>query len=164
MNLDELCDEANRVLASRGISIADGRTASVVTPRNVRYYRTIGLLKPPTRRDRRAVYGQFHIDEIVEIKQAQHDGISLELLIEQRNKVEARRLDLPLNTFSMKSIVTEAPMLSSFLSFFAPQEDDISPRSDEVRGWSIHFGGIVLSGLGTPPSRQQIDAIRKALE
>lgn len=164
MNLDELCDEVNRVLASRGISIADGRTATVVTPRNVRYYRTIGLLKPPTRRDRRAVYEQFHIEEIVEIKQAQHDGISLELLIEQRKRDKASRWDFPLSALIMKSTVTEAPLLNNFLSFSALREDGISPKSDEIHGWSIHFGGIVLSGLGTPPSRQQIDAIRKALE
>lgn len=164
MNLDKLCDEVNRVLAARGISIADGRTASVVTPRNVRYYRTIGLIQPPTRREGRAVYGQFHIDEIVEIKQAQHDGISLELLIEQRKTVNASRRDFPLNALIMKSTVTEAPLLNNFLSFSALREDGISPKSDEIHGWSIHLGDIVLSGLGTPPSRQQIDEIRKVLE
>lgn len=56
MNLDELCDEVNRVLLARGISVADGRTASVVTPRNVRHYRTIGLLEPSSRGDGRAEY------------------------------------------------------------------------------------------------------------
>jgi len=164
VNLDELCDEVNRVLAARGISIADGRTASVVTPRNVRYYRTIGLLQPPTRREGRAVYGQFHIDEIIEIKQAQHDGVSLEQLTEQRKRDKTSRWDLSLNVLSMKSKVTEVPVLNNFLSFSTPQLNDISSKSDEFHGWSIHLGDIVVSGLGTPPSRQQIDAIRKVLE
>ena len=163
VNLDELCDEVNRALLAQGISVADGRTASVVTPRNVRYYRTIGLLKPPTRRDGRAVYGQNHIDEIVAIKQAQHDGISLEQLIEQRKKTETRQGNLTLNFNPSMSEVVEKTVIQSFLTTTLPELNISSLKSDEVFGWSVHLGDIVLSGTGTPPNRQQIAAILEIL-
>lgn len=169
VNLDELCAEVNRVLEARGISVPDGRTASVVTPRNVRYYRTIGLLQPPSRGQGRAVYEQTHVDEIIEIKRAQHEGTSLEQLIDQRKK-EAHPIigprDFSLNLNLSTAADNESPMLARFVtrsinrSRFSAQ-----PReTNEQFGWSVRFGEIVISGPGAPPTGHQIAAIRKVFE
>ena len=60
LDLQQLCDEANQRLADRNVQPSSGRANPVVTPRNVRYYQTLGLLPPVTRpvsyrRQRRAV-------------------------------------------------------------------------------------------------------------
>lgn len=166
VNLDELCVEVNRQLDARGISVADGRTASVVTPRNIRYYRTIGLLKPPTRRDGHAEYEYFHVDDIVAIKQAQRDGITLEQLLEQRKKTETEEIDISLMlNHSFNSFSKTPPTLNFLVSKAEALELNVDlSESDTVFGWSIFIGTNTLSGSGSRPTQQQIDAIRKILD
>ena len=165
MNLDELCAEVNRVLEARGISVPDGRTASVVTPRNVRYYRTIGLMQPPSRSGGRAEYRQEHLDEIVEIKKAQHEGISLEQLLELRKREWDVSPEISFNAnLHTSEIVTNTifrNVLSHSLSSFA---DVRSQEEEHSIGWSVRFGEIVISGPGIPPTGHQIAAIRKVFE
>ena len=166
VNLDELCAEVNRLLLVRGISVADGRTASVVTPRNVRYYRTIGLLKPPTRLDGRAEYEQSHINEIIAVKQAQHDGVTLEQLLEQRNETETEEIDISLMlNHSFNSFSKTPPTLNFLVTKAEALELNVdSSESHAVFGWSIFIGTNTLSGSGSRPTQQQIDAIRKILD
>ncbi|CAB4659456.1 unannotated protein [freshwater metagenome] len=168
VNLEELCAVVNRELESRGISVADGRTASVVTPRNVRYYRTIGLLQPPSRGEGRAVYEQTHVDEIIEIKRAQHEGTSLEQLIDQRKKVDPRPFkprDLSFNFNLSAAADNETPLLARFVTHSINRSEfSAQPlKINEQFGWSIRLGDFVLSGPGETPTQQQINAIQLIL-
>jgi DNA-binding transcriptional MerR regulator len=168
VNLDELCAEVNRVLEARGISVPDGRTASVVTPRNVRYYRTIGLLQPPSRGQGRAVYEQTHVDEIIEIKRAQHEGTSLEQLIDQRKK-DAHPIigprDFSFNLNLSTAADNESPMLARFVTHSINRSGfSAQPReTNEQFGWSVRLGEFMLSGPGETPTQQQINAIQLIL-
>ena len=167
MNIEQLCDEVNRVLQARHITVADARTSSVVSPRNVRYYRTIGLLTPPSRSEGRAEYEQDHVDQIVAIKQAQQDGISLEQLIEQQEtKSPLDTTRFTLNANFMTTYAREIP--NSDFALRSESRDvgiiEASAKQDEFIGWSVHFESVVLSGYGTAPTREQIDAIRRILE
>ena len=145
---------------------ADARTSSVVTPRNVRYYQTIGLLHPPIRQDGRAEYDADHVNRLVEIKRAQHNGISLEEMqrrperIDYTPMIEALRLETNFSqvadTRTMRNILVDRSVALKNLI------DSLSPNA--ALGWSVHFQSAVLSGRGAPPTERQIDAIRKALE
>lgn len=167
VNIEQLCDEVNQILETRRITVSDARTASVVSPRNVRYYRTIGLLEPPIRRDGRAMYEQVHIDQIVAIKQAQQDGITLEELIEQRKRTDlAKNLikqNLHLDVMTTHQ-VQWAPTTSYALEVSAFLTTNKISKDNGLLGWSIHFNSAVLSGQGATPTPQQIAAIRKILE
>ena len=47
MSIDELADSINRWCAEHGIVPANGQAGERITERNIRYYRTRGLLDPP---------------------------------------------------------------------------------------------------------------------
>ena len=165
VNLDELCAEVNRVLEARGISVPDGRTASVVTPRNVRYYRTIGLMQPPSRSEGRAEYQQEHLDEIVEIKKAQHQGISLEQLLELRKREWDLSPEISFNANLRTSEIVTNTIFRNVLSHSLSSVADVRSQEEEHSiGWSVRFGEIVISGPGAPPTGHQIAAIRKVFE
>ena len=166
MTLNELCDEVNVLLERLGVEIADGRTASVVTPRNVRYYRTAGLVSPPRRVDGRADYDQVHVDEIVNLKKAQASGVSLEELSTERlkqNHIAVRRPEpdlsrsfdtsLRLNALTSQSL-SAAPIRPLFSA---------TPAGVFDLGWSIRIGDITLSGPANPPTQEQIDAVAAVL-
>jgi DNA-binding transcriptional MerR regulator len=166
VTLNELCAEVNELLQRLGVEITDGRTASVVTPRNVRYYRTAGLVSPPRRVDGRADYDQVHVDEIVSLKKAQASGVSLEELSTERlkkNQVDLRGLE---SAFS-RSIDTSVRF--SALSLDTGATPAVRPlisvnRSDTFElGWSIRIGDITLSGPDIPPTQEQIDEVAAVL-
>lgn len=166
MTLNELCAEVNALLEHLGVEIADGRTASVVTPRNVRYYRTAGLVSPPRRVDGRADYDQVHVDEIVNLKKAQASGVSLDELSTGRlkkNQVDVLRPEPVLSRSFDTSVrfnaltrhsVSEPPSWSLF---------GVIPQGAFTLGWSIRIGDITLSGPANPPTQEQIDAVAAVL-
>jgi DNA-binding transcriptional MerR regulator len=184
MNIEELCAEANRLLADLGVEVADGRTSSVVTPRNVRYYCSLGLVKPPVRDGKRAKYERSHVDDIVAVKRAQVGGASLEQILRMKHEADApavvRKMIPDLNqmlttrhsTFRSEIVRPRLSVdlsLSQALEPFASQhvvESAIVPtvRHVESMGWSVRIGDVMLSGAGEPPTAQQIDSIRAVLE
>jgi DNA-binding transcriptional MerR regulator len=166
VNIEQLCDEVNRVLQARRITVADARASSVVSPRNVRYYRTIGLLTPPSRSEGRAEYEQDHIDQIVAIKRAQQDGMGLEELIKEQKAVKARveLLGQDLHVNYMRAEVNPINALEIDFISRVPRSAAQYPESDELLGWSVHFESVVLSGHGARPTRKQIEAIRRILD
>ena len=170
MNIDELCAEVNRVLAEQGVSVADGRTSSVVTPRNIRYYCSLGLVKPPVREGKRAKYERSHVDEVVAVKRAQVDGASLEQilkLLRTTNTPSGKKPDVSW----MFDLMTKSRAHEPFekLNFSAitnlrsvAETPNMSWRSTRL-GWSLRIGEITLSGAGEPPTSEQIASIDKIL-
>lgn len=59
------------------LSLARLAAAAQVPPRTVRYYMTRGLVPPPRKRGRQAVYGPEHLERLAEIKRLQAQGLSL---------------------------------------------------------------------------------------
>lgn len=169
MDIDELCTAVNRRLRAEKIKVEDGRTAGRVTPRNVRYYRTIGLLSPPERAGGRANYTNSHLDEIVRIKRSQAEGRSLEeiraarriahdILEDGRSRGVDRRW---LSSAGFASAAGESPLLQLAMNRAMSVDDDLPPRSG--LGWSIRVGGVTLSGMGLPPTQEQVDSITRIL-
>lgn len=51
-----------------------------MTPRNIREWQTIGVLPPPQRRGRTAVYGDAHLARIERVKALRADGFPLDII------------------------------------------------------------------------------------
>jgi len=75
--LDELAARANAVLAQAGLEVADGRAATHIDARTVRFYQTIGVLPKPQYEGRRALYSLTHLLRLVAAKRLQAEGHSL---------------------------------------------------------------------------------------
>ena len=77
--LDELVDEAKRLLDRLGVEAGDrdGRVLSVPDARTVRYYATLGLVDRPNIVDRQARYGRRHSLQLAAIKALQAQGLPL---------------------------------------------------------------------------------------
>jgi len=59
------------------LSVDQVAAESGVAIDTVRYYQRLGLLDPPTRRGRRAVYTPAHVDRLAEIRRLADDGFTL---------------------------------------------------------------------------------------
>lgn len=172
MNIDELCDEVNRVLAERGVKVADGRTSSVVTPRNIRYYCSLGLVRYPVREGRRAKYEMSHVDEVVSVKMAQEDGASLEQILKARralDKPEGRTDTLPWRLDPEATMNLASSLSKLNFSAVTPMRSEVVDthlfsRLSRSLGWSVRIGEVTLSGSGEPPTASQIDAIESILK
>lgn len=77
VTVDELAHRANVVLSMAGLALADGRTASRIDTRTVRFYQTIGLIPKPEYEGRRALYSTTHLLRLIAAKQLQAEGYSL---------------------------------------------------------------------------------------
>jgi DNA-binding transcriptional MerR regulator len=77
ITVDELAQRANAVLSMTGLALADGRTASRIDTRTVRFYQTLGLIPKPDYEGRRALYSTTHLLRLIAAKQLQSEGYSL---------------------------------------------------------------------------------------
>jgi DNA-binding transcriptional MerR regulator len=174
VTIDELCDLVNAKLEDDAVVPSDSRATSIVTPRIVRYYRTLGLMSAPTRVGGRSDYNSSHIDEVLRIKRAQANGTSLSELkraseisgmIERQEKAVIRSRANPVASF-----------LPSFVyNFSRPGESDMLDPVHSVTGqveagnvgqrfgWSVRIGGVTLSGEGARPTSDQLQRITEVL-
>ncbi len=75
--LESLAEAANALLAQDGVVARDGRVASSVDARTIRFYQTLGILPKPRYTGRRASYGPEHLVRVLAAKQLQAEGYSL---------------------------------------------------------------------------------------
>lgn len=187
LSLEELCDAANERLSELELQAPDGRTNPQVTARNVRFYQSKSLLSTVGRIGGRAAYTNAHIDEIVAIKRAQADGLTLdEIASRQSVATPTKKTTIPIDVtrlvtheavepFAPTASGSLFPLLNTLNLKFTepldvhtsrnPKTDFVQPReSVPVSGWFLDLpGGHRLSGPGTPPTRDVIDQIAKVL-
>jgi DNA-binding transcriptional MerR regulator len=77
VTLDDLAARANSVLEAMGLEVTDGRAATRIDSRTVRFYQTIGLLPKPEYEGRRALYSLTHLLRLVAAKRLQSEGHTL---------------------------------------------------------------------------------------
>jgi DNA-binding transcriptional MerR regulator len=77
VTLDDLAARANAVLEAMGLEVTDGRAATRIDSRTVRFYQTIGLLPKPEYEGRRALYSLTHLLRLVAAKRLQSEGHTL---------------------------------------------------------------------------------------
>jgi DNA-binding transcriptional MerR regulator len=74
--------------AKDSFTIDELALAAGMTPRNVRAYRTKGLLSPPIRVGRTSRYRTAHLHRLRDIRQLREAGLPLKLIIEAANRGE----------------------------------------------------------------------------
>lgn len=149
LTMEELLREVARRTAR--LTFADGRVAAELTERNVRYYVTLGVVRPPLRDGHRSVWTNDHVLDLVRVRRAQHEGLSLKLIGRPAAAPEPvpawRRANSPLLRGEAL-----APMGSYQLS-----ETD--------RGWTVRLGrDVFLSGFGAAPTDAELAGVREALQ
>lgn len=80
MTLEELVAELTRLLEAAGIDQRNRQVSTAPNERTVRYYTSIGIMDPPAaHRNRRALYGQRHLFQVLAIKRLQSEqGLPLD--------------------------------------------------------------------------------------
>src|SRR3954469_4201951 len=73
LSLPELADAVNDWCSEHDIEPANGQAGETVTERNIRFYRTMGLVDPPDG----AVYGEKHLLQLSAIRLLQAQGVPL---------------------------------------------------------------------------------------
>jgi DNA-binding transcriptional MerR regulator len=76
LTLPELVGAVNAWCDEHGVSPANGQSADRLSERNVRFYRTTGLLDAPTSSDGRG-YGEIHRLQLVAVRLLQAQGLPL---------------------------------------------------------------------------------------
>lgn len=82
--LEELVEKAGRELAAANITPVDGRSNVAPTVRDVRYYRTLGLLPPSPKLGGGKRYTDKHLQALLDIKKQQSEGVSLKKLSQKK--------------------------------------------------------------------------------
>ena len=76
LTLPDLVSAVNTWCVEHGVSPANGQSADRLSERNVRFYRTTGLLDAPTSTDGRG-YGEIHRLQLVAVRLLQAQGLPL---------------------------------------------------------------------------------------
>jgi DNA-binding transcriptional MerR regulator len=158
VEIQSLCDTVNQLIVSEGIEIENGRTSSLVTPRNIRYYCTIGLMPSPKRFDSKSTYDDSHVEAVMTIKRSQMAGMSLKEIKAQQqpeNALNAFSELVKANTLSLNSMMTTRSAQYSLPIF---------EMSDSQFGWTVNIGNHQLSGFGVRPNEEQLVAIEQILK
>jgi DNA-binding transcriptional MerR regulator len=122
-----LADEANAWCEAHSVEPASGQSGEVLTERNLRFYRTLGLLDAPEGRS--AGYGEKHLLQLLGIRLLQAQGVPLrrirELLygrslkelreIRQRGLKEGRHADVRFSPQGGGEVWTIVPLDEDFL-------------------------------------------------
>jgi DNA-binding transcriptional MerR regulator len=162
VEIQALCDKVNQLIISEGIEIENGRTSSLVTPRNIRYYCTIGIMPPPKRLDSKSTYDDSHVEAVLSIKRSQMAGLSLK-------EISAQQQSTRISPVFSTAFETQLSMVSALSSRNSLSlSESISPNlfanlQTPNLGWSLIVGDCHLSGFGVPPRRDQLDEIEKIL-
>ena len=76
--LEELVEKVREALDEAGLEQSSGRVRSAPDGRTIRYYTTLGLVdRPAAVRQRRRLYSERHLQQVLAIKRLQADGLSL---------------------------------------------------------------------------------------
>lgn len=155
LTMDDLLSAANDAVA--GFDVEDGRVAPALTERNVRYYVTLGLVRPAVRAGGRSLWTRDHVNDLIRVRRAQATGQSLKLIPRFR---ESRRTD----TWRVANVALESRHLVSaaLRSSNALVEETSVPGAI---GWSLRIDeSITLSGFTTRrPTENELRAVRAAL-
>ena len=146
MTLDQLVTATNAAIGD--MDVADGRVAEAITERNVRYYVTLGLVRPPVRDGGRSLWTHDHVNDLIRIRRAQSLGRSLKQIPSFRSSAHD-------NTWRLANVAAE--FRSELVESVLPQRAG--------RGWSVRISpSVVLAGFTElEPTETELQAVRNAL-
>lgn len=97
LSAGELAEQVNHWCDQNGVAPASGQAGDRMTERNIRYYRTLGLLDPPLAGGGRG-FGEKHLAQLIALRLLQAQGLPLSRI---RELLFGRSLD------ELKRIETE---------------------------------------------------------
>jgi DNA-binding transcriptional MerR regulator len=95
--------------AQDSFTIDELAAAAGMTPRNVRAYRTKGLLAPPTRVGRTSQYRTAHLHRLRDIRKLREAGLPLKMIIEAAHRGEDLGPDGALWRAAGRPLMTDSP-------------------------------------------------------
>jgi len=148
------------------LSINDGRVADTITERTVRYYVTIGVVRPPLRDGNTSVWTTDHVNDLIRVRRSQYNGEPL--------KAVRRMLEMDLrqpsrgdfwktgNNAALRFPIARSQTLNAVnLQVNFPS---ISREQPHTNGWMVRLSPLLhLSGFGAQPTSEEIDKVRIAL-
>lgn len=153
-------------LAVAELTVEGVAAESGVAIDTVRYYQRLGLLDPPVRRGRRAVYSLAHVDRLAEIRRLADDGFTLAQIgalgspgadarpstTDDLRRLADEALDRSLSRAEVADAAGVPEGLVSLLcdnGLLSPLVDDPEPRFDEG-AVSMVRAGLAISAAGVP--------------
>jgi DNA-binding transcriptional MerR regulator len=149
-SISELANRVNAWCSEHGIEPANGQSGELVSPRNIRFYRTTGLIDAPENGG--TAYGEKHFLQLTAVRLLQAQGLPLrrirELLFgrtaEELREIQQRGLA------EAKSLSVTRPLM---------------PAADELwRMIPINDEFMIVSRRGATLSAEQREAILRALQ
>jgi DNA-binding transcriptional MerR regulator len=148
-SLEALSDRINAWCEEHGIAPASGQAGEIVSERNIRYYRTLGLIDAPED----AGYGEKHLLQLTAVRLLQAQGLPLrrirELLYE-RSLPELREI--------RRRGLTEAQRATASIRVTIPGQDEL------WRTIPLDEDFLLVSRRGTPITSAQREAVLLALQ
>jgi len=160
----QLLDAVKRKTAH--LTVDDARVGDEITERTVRYYVTIGVVRPPLRDGNTSVWTNDHVNDLIRVRRAQHNGEPLKAI---RRQIEAESQSALNNDFwnIANSSALRVPVLrnqSLNMSRDLTSAFNTAFRRQSPMGWMAPISPTLhLSGFGTPPTDDELDAVREAL-
>lgn len=172
MNIPLLTIEEVIQLASKKIreekfhTVEDGRVADTITERTVRYYVTIGVVRPPLRDGNTSVWTNDHVNDLIRVRRSQYNGEPLkavrrmlEMDLRQPSRGDFWKTE---NNAALRFPIARSQTLNTVnLQVNFPS---ISREQPHTNGWMVRLSPLLhLSGFGAQPSSEEIDKVRIAL-
>lgn len=165
LSLEDLAQSVNEWCDEHGVVPASGQAGERITERNLRYYRTLGLLDPPALGGGQG-YGEKHRLQIVAIRLLQAQGLPLnrigELLfgraleeltrIEKEGLAELQAASLPAFRPAMNESWSVTPLDEEFL-LVSRRGRALSPNLREQVARALKKA---LPGRGSSPSNGKL--------
>jgi DNA-binding transcriptional MerR regulator len=149
-SVSELADQVNAWCSEHTVVPANGQAGETVTERNIRFYRTVGLVDAPENSGRG--FGEKHFLQLIAIRLLQAQGLPLRRirdLLFGRTVAELREVQ--------KRGLLEVRGTGAATRFPAPAGDEL------WRVTSLDDDFMIVSRRGTSLSAPQRDAILRAL-
>lgn len=156
LTTDELLREVSRLTAD--LPVEDGRVAKALTERNVRYYVTIGVVRPPAREANRRVWTRDHVLDLVRVRRAQALGMSLKLIGSPTGGQPVSTIGAAHDTASR----------AGWRTANSPALRNVAGGGRDVEwadtGWTVRLApDLLLSGFGPMLDENELAAVRGAL-
>ena len=148
-SLQQLSGLVNQWCEEHEILPASGQAGEFVSERNIRYYRTLGLVDPPEG----VGYGEKHRLQLIAIRLLQAQGLPLRRI---RDLLYGRSLS-DLREIQKRGIV-EAKKAASATRIVMPVGDEL------WRAIPIDEDFLLFSRRGTSLTSDQLEAVRRALQ
>ena len=164
LTTQKLLDAVKRKTAH--LTVDDARVGDEITERTVRYYVTIGVVRPPLRDGNTSVWTNDHVNDLIRVRRAQHNGEPLKAV---RRQIEAESQSA-LNNDAWRvanSTALRFPVLQNqnlTMSRSLTSAFSLSTHRQSPAGWMVPLSPLLhLSGFGAPPTDDELDAVREAL-